>query len=50
MSGMLAAHALSRRPALEDIVGFDHPFSGGISVDQRPIETFILEPSLDPRR
>jgi uncharacterized protein with NAD-binding domain and iron-sulfur cluster len=25
MSGMLAAHALSRRPALEDIVGFDHP-------------------------
>lgn len=25
MSGRLAAHALSRRPALEDIVGFDHP-------------------------
>jgi uncharacterized protein with NAD-binding domain and iron-sulfur cluster len=25
MSGQLAAHALSRRPALEDIVGFDHP-------------------------
>jgi uncharacterized protein with NAD-binding domain and iron-sulfur cluster len=25
MSGRLAAHALSRSPALEDIVGFDHP-------------------------
>ena len=25
MSGMLAAHALSRRPALRDIVGYDHP-------------------------
>ena len=25
MSGRLAAHALSRLPALEDIVGFDHP-------------------------
>ena len=25
MSGQLAAHALSRRPALEEIVGFDHP-------------------------
>lgn len=25
MSGRLAAHALSKRPALEDIVGFDHP-------------------------
>jgi hypothetical protein len=25
MSGRLAAHALSRRPALEDIIGFDHP-------------------------
>jgi uncharacterized protein with NAD-binding domain and iron-sulfur cluster len=25
MSGRLAAHALSRAPALEDIVGFDHP-------------------------
>jgi hypothetical protein len=25
MSGRLAAHALSRRPALTDIVGFDHP-------------------------
>jgi uncharacterized protein with NAD-binding domain and iron-sulfur cluster len=25
MSGRLAAHAISRLPALEDIVGFDHP-------------------------
>jgi uncharacterized protein with NAD-binding domain and iron-sulfur cluster len=25
MSGRLAAHALSRQPALEEIVGFDHP-------------------------
>jgi uncharacterized protein with NAD-binding domain and iron-sulfur cluster len=25
MSGRLAAHALSRKPALEDIVGYDHP-------------------------
>jgi hypothetical protein len=25
MSGRLAAHAISRRPALADIVGFDHP-------------------------
>ena len=25
MSGRLAAHALSKRPALEDIPGFDHP-------------------------
>jgi flavin-dependent amine oxidoreductase len=25
MSGRLAAHAISRSPALEDIVGFDHP-------------------------
>ncbi len=25
MSGLLAAHAISRRPALEDIVGYDHP-------------------------
>jgi hypothetical protein len=25
MSGRLAAHAISRRPALEAIVGFDHP-------------------------
>jgi Flavin containing amine oxidoreductase len=25
MSGRLAAHALTRTPALEDIVGFDHP-------------------------
>jgi uncharacterized protein with NAD-binding domain and iron-sulfur cluster len=25
MSGRLAAHALSRRPALDDIIGFDHP-------------------------
>jgi uncharacterized protein with NAD-binding domain and iron-sulfur cluster len=25
MSGLLAAHAISRSPALEDIVGFDHP-------------------------
>jgi len=25
MSGRLAAHALSQSPALEDIVGFDHP-------------------------
>jgi uncharacterized protein with NAD-binding domain and iron-sulfur cluster len=25
MSGMLAAHALSRRPRLEDIIGYDHP-------------------------
>jgi len=25
MSGMLAAHALSRAPRLEDIVGYDHP-------------------------
>ena len=25
MSGRLAAHAISRLPALEDIVGYDHP-------------------------
>ena len=25
MSGMLAAHALSQKPRLEDIVGYDHP-------------------------
>ena len=25
MSGRLAAHALSGQPALEDIVGYDHP-------------------------
>jgi len=25
ISGLLAAHALSRRPRLEDIVGYDHP-------------------------
>lgn len=25
MSGRLAAHAISRRPALEDITGYDHP-------------------------
>ena len=25
MSGRLAAHAISRVPALEDIVGYDHP-------------------------
>jgi uncharacterized protein with NAD-binding domain and iron-sulfur cluster len=25
MSGRLAAHAVSLRPSLEDIVGFDHP-------------------------
>jgi uncharacterized protein with NAD-binding domain and iron-sulfur cluster len=25
MSGLLAAHAISRRPALHDIVGYDHP-------------------------
>jgi uncharacterized protein with NAD-binding domain and iron-sulfur cluster len=25
MSGKLAAHALSRRPPLHDIVGYDHP-------------------------
>ena len=25
MSGLLAAHAISQRPALEDIVGYDHP-------------------------
>lgn len=25
MSGRLAAHAVSRRPALEDIIGYDHP-------------------------
>jgi Flavin containing amine oxidoreductase len=25
MSGRLAAHAISRQPALEDIVGYDHP-------------------------
>ena len=25
MSGRLAAHALSGSPALEDIIGFDHP-------------------------
>jgi uncharacterized protein with NAD-binding domain and iron-sulfur cluster len=25
VSGRLAAHALSQRPALEDIIGFDHP-------------------------
>src|SRR5439155_8648892 len=25
MSGRLTAHALSQRPALADIVGFDHP-------------------------
>lgn len=25
MSGMLAAHAVSRSPALEDIIGYDHP-------------------------
>jgi hypothetical protein len=25
MSGMLAAHALSGAPRLEEIVGFDHP-------------------------
>lgn len=25
MSGLLAAHALSRSPALEDIIGYDHP-------------------------
>lgn len=25
MSGRLAAHAISRSPALEDVVGFDHP-------------------------
>jgi hypothetical protein len=25
MSGRLAAHAISGLPALEDIIGFDHP-------------------------
>jgi uncharacterized protein with NAD-binding domain and iron-sulfur cluster len=25
MSGLLASHAISKRPALEDIVGYDHP-------------------------
>jgi uncharacterized protein with NAD-binding domain and iron-sulfur cluster len=25
MSGLLAAHAISEKPALEDIVGYDHP-------------------------
>jgi uncharacterized protein with NAD-binding domain and iron-sulfur cluster len=25
MSGLLAAHAISQKPALEDIVGYDHP-------------------------
>jgi uncharacterized protein with NAD-binding domain and iron-sulfur cluster len=25
MSGLLAAHAISRQPSLEDIVGYDHP-------------------------
>ena len=25
ISGLLAAHALSRRPRLEEIVGYDHP-------------------------
>lgn len=25
MSGLLAAHAISQRPALQDIVGYDHP-------------------------
>jgi predicted NAD/FAD-dependent oxidoreductase len=25
MSGRLAAHALARHPALEEIVGYDHP-------------------------
>jgi uncharacterized protein with NAD-binding domain and iron-sulfur cluster len=25
MSGLLAAHALSGSPGLEDIVGYDHP-------------------------
>jgi uncharacterized protein with NAD-binding domain and iron-sulfur cluster len=25
MSGRLAAHAISKSPRLEDIVGFDHP-------------------------
>ena len=25
MSGRLAAHAIARSPALEDIIGYDHP-------------------------
>jgi hypothetical protein len=25
MSGRLAAHAISRKPSLRDIVGYDHP-------------------------
>jgi predicted NAD/FAD-dependent oxidoreductase len=25
MSGMLASHAISKLPVLEDIVGYDHP-------------------------
>jgi predicted NAD/FAD-dependent oxidoreductase len=25
MSGMLAAHAISGKPALDDIIGFNHP-------------------------
>jgi hypothetical protein len=30
------------------VVGFDHPFSGGISVNDRPIKSFLLEPTTDP--
>jgi Protein of unknown function (DUF4239) len=31
------------------VVGFDHPFTGGIAVDDRPIRTFLLEPTFDPQ-
>jgi hypothetical protein len=31
------------------VVSFDHPFTGGIAVTDRPIKTFLIEPTFDPQ-
>ena len=30
------------------VVSFDHPFTGSISVNERPVESFLVQSKLDP--